>query len=222
MTCFKNEARRARVVHALRYRRGFWHPAGPQPRAPASALPSLSLSLTSLLYFILSRTMVAASPATPRPGRGSGVRPGPGPGGRGGANRGGRGSSQGAGRVRTRPPPLLGDPRVAAAVDAVLQAHASPAAPTPANPTALSAESPPSRRCTRSATRALLPGAQPVLVAPHEDPERVLRSRPTAVSVDTGKGWFVDHLRELGRASSVAGASGADAFLEKLLENDWR
>jgi len=33
------------------------------------------------------------------------------------------------------------------------------------------------------------------------------------VSVDTGKLWFVEHLRELG---------GADAFLEKLLENDWR
>ena len=41
------------------------------------------------------------------------------------------------------------------------------------------------------------------------------------ISVDTGKGWFVDHLRELGPAP-FAGASGADAFLEKLLENDWR
>ena len=41
------------------------------------------------------------------------------------------------------------------------------------------------------------------------------------ISVDTGKGWFVDHLRELGPAP-VAGASGADAFLETLSENDWR
>ena len=60
-----------------------------------------------------------------------------------------------------------------------------------------------------------------MLVASHENPERILRSRPTVISVDTGKGWFVDHIRELGPAP-FAGASGADAFLEKLLENDWR
>ncbi len=41
------------------------------------------------------------------------------------------------------------------------------------------------------------------------------------VSVDTGKAWFVSHLREL-ELASVAGASGADVFYEKLLENDWR
>ena len=41
------------------------------------------------------------------------------------------------------------------------------------------------------------------------------------ISVDTGKGWFVNHLRELGPAP-FAGASGADAFLEKILGNDWR
>ena len=41
----KNEARSARVVHAPRYRRGSWHPAGLPPRAPAPPLPPRVLLL---------------------------------------------------------------------------------------------------------------------------------------------------------------------------------
>ncbi len=82
----------------------------------------------------------------------------------------------------------------------------------------------PERRRTRSATSALLSGAQPVLVAPHVDPERILRSRPETISVEAGKRWFAGHLRELGSSLTLVadGSSGADEFLARLLENDWR
>ena len=170
--------------------------------------------------------MVAAPPATPRPARGSDARAGLGPGGRGvgGAGRGGRGASRGVIRACVRLPTAFGERWVAAAVNAALPARAPPAPLPPANLAESAAEPLAKRRRTRSATSALPSGAQSVLVAPHEDPERILRNRPEAISVEAGKRWFAGHLRELRSSPTLvaAGSSGADEFIARLLENDWR
>jgi len=142
----------------------------------------------------------------------------------GGAGRGGRGASRGVIRARVRLPTAFGEPWVGAAVNAALPARAPPAPLSPTNLAESDVEPLAKRRRTRSATSALPSGAQPVLVAPHEDPERILRSRPEATSVDAGKRWFAGHLRELGSSLTLVadGSSGADEFIARHLENDWR